>query len=162
MITADLTALMAITGAPLPITSTGEHLTVETLRRLACDAAVSRVFLNPDSVPLDVGRRERTVTPAIWDALLARDTGCVFPNCTRRAAWTQAHHIQAWADAGPTCLDNTCLLCAYHHATVHHSGWDIRLGPDRRPELIPPAWLDPERKPRRNTYWQIQTDSARP
>jgi 5-methylcytosine-specific restriction protein A len=41
------------------------------------------------------------------------------------------------------------LLCAYHHHLVHHSGWAIRMR-QGRPEFLPPRWLDPEQRPRRN------------
>jgi len=39
---------------------------------------------------------------------------------------------------------------------MHHGDWQIRLGDDRRPELIPPPWIDADQKPRRNTYWDTR------
>ena len=45
------------------------------------------------------------------------------------------------------------LLCGYHHGYIHRATneWTVRLNPDdRKPELLPPRWIDPERKPRRN------------
>ncbi len=154
IITASLDTLLKLEGAPPARTTTGETVTAENLRRLACDANITRILTDPASIPLDVGHRHRHIGHGIWIALLTRDTGCVFPGCTRPGAWTDAHHIQHWADHGPTALHNLALLCPVHHDAVHHNGWDIRMGDDGRPELIPPSWIDSERKPRRNTYWQ--------
>jgi hypothetical protein len=35
---------------------------------------------------------------------------------------------------------------------IHHDDWQVRLGPDKRPEFIPPSHVDPTRQPRRNIY----------
>lgn len=144
------------TGKGLARTSSGEDLSGAALRRVACDADLFAILLNDDGVPLNVGRRERTVTPGIWIALVARDGGCVFPGCTRPPYMCDAHHRIHWLDEGETSLDNTLLLCGYHHDQVHHHGWDVVMGPDRKPRLIPPAWIDVDRKPLANTYWTSQ------
>ena len=78
----------------------------------------------------------------MWVALVNRDKGCTFPGCDRPATWTQAHHIAHWADGGTTTLDSLALLCDPHHDEIHHHGWTVRLGDDRRPEYLPPAWID--------------------
>ncbi|WP_235826544.1 13E12 repeat family protein, partial [Candidatus Frankia alpina] len=70
-------------GGPAASTSWGQPLSRATVRRLACDAAVSRIILDPASVPLDVGRTQRTVPGDLRRALVARDRGCVFPGCSR-------------------------------------------------------------------------------
>jgi hypothetical protein len=88
--------------------------------------------------------------------LAVRDGGCVFPDCTRPAAWTQAHHIVPWSEGGPTELSNLALACDPHHDAIHHDGWQIRMGARGQPELVPPRWVDPEQRPRRNEYWRIQ------
>jgi len=155
-ITAGLDTLLNLPGAPAAHTAWGGPVTAETLRRTACDADITRVLLDPAGVPLDVGRAHRTVTPGLWAALIARDRGCVFPHCTRPGGWTEAHHIRHWIDLGPTALHNLALLCGFHHRTVHHKGWEIRIGDDGHPELIPPRWIDTGRAPRRNTHWRIR------
>ena len=129
----------------------GGPMSASTARRLGCDAEVTRVITDPAGMPLDVGRAKRTVTAAQWAALTVRDGGCAFPGCPRPVAWCIAHHIQHWADGGPTDLDNLVLLCDHHHRSVHHHGWDIAIAGDRRPEFLPPPWIDPARQPRRNT-----------
>ncbi|WP_160312831.1 HNH endonuclease signature motif containing protein [Jiangella alkaliphila] len=154
-ITASLGTLRKQPGCPKAVSMWGTPITPEALRRLACDAGVSRVLTDPAGVPLDVGRQHRTVTHGQWVALVARDQGCAFPGCARPAAWTQAHHITHWADGGTTDLNNLVLLCGHHHRSVHHRGWTVRLGADGHPELIPPPWIDPARQPRRNIYHRL-------
>jgi hypothetical protein len=95
-------------------------LSVATLRRLACDARISRVITDGPSIVLDVGRTMRTVPPAIWRALVARDGGCVKPGCDRGPEDCQAHHLHHWPDGGGTELDNLQLVCRHHHRDTHH------------------------------------------
>ena len=118
--------------------SSGAVLGARAGRRLACDAAVTRVVIGPDSQPLDVGRRTRVVPAAIRTALTVRDRGCVFPGCDRPPTWTDAHHIVHWADGGPTSLDNLVLLCRTHHRTVHEGQWELGRDPGGRWAAHPP------------------------
>jgi hypothetical protein len=96
----------------------------------------------PMDEPLDVGRATRTIPPAIRRALILRDGGCAFPGCTRPPRWTDAHHIQHWADGGPTKLTNLVLLCGHHHDTIHHTPWTVRIT-HGHPEFHPPNTRDP-------------------
>jgi hypothetical protein len=131
---------------------TGQAISPERVRRLACDGQILPAVLGGDGQVLDLGRSRRLFTGAVRRALVLRDGGCAFPGCTRPPRWCQGHHILSWLLGGPTNVDNGCLLCGHHHRLVHHDDWQIRLGPDRRPELIPPAHVDPQRRPRRNIY----------
>ncbi|MEV1109348.1 DUF222 domain-containing protein [Micromonospora sp. NPDC049751] len=130
----------------------GFGLTPETVRRLACDAAILPAVLGSAGQPLDVGRQRRLVTGPLRRALILRDRGCAFPGCDRPPRWCDAHHIRHWADGGNTSLANAVLLCGHHHRHLHHGEWAVQLGGDGHPEFIPPAWLDPEQVPRRNHY----------
>ncbi len=97
----------------------GNAVDPETIRRLACDAGIVRIVTNGESQPLDVGRRVRTVTPAMRRALELRDGGCTWTGCTAPASWCDAHHIIHWANGGVTALINLVLLCRKHHTAVH-------------------------------------------
>ncbi|WP_433131903.1 DUF222 domain-containing protein [Micromonospora sp. CA-240977] len=130
----------------------GLRLTPETVRRLACDAAILPAVLGGAGQTLDVGRQRRLITGPLRRALVLRDRGCAFPGCDRPPRWCDAHHILHWADGGDTSLANAVLLCGHHHRHLHHSEWAVRLAGDGHPEFIPPAWLDPEQVPRRNHY----------
>jgi hypothetical protein len=99
----------------------GPTLPIETVRRLTCDASLVRITENEAGEPLDVGRKTRTIPPAIRRALNARDPGCCFPGCTRRQ-YLDAHHIEHWADGGETKLSNLLHLCRTHHRLVHEGG----------------------------------------
>jgi hypothetical protein len=93
-----------------------------TVRRLACDAAITRVVMAGCSEPLDVGRRTPVVPPSMRRAVVVRDRGCRFPGCDRPHAWCDAHHVIHWADGGPTAVRNLLLLCRRHHRAVHAGG----------------------------------------
>jgi hypothetical protein len=99
----------------------------EAVRLLTCDAIISRIVMAGRSVPLDVGRRTPVVSPALRRALIARDKGCAFANCGRRAAWCDAHHIRHWADGGSTRLENLVLLCRFHHRLVHTGRFRLEM-----------------------------------
>jgi hypothetical protein len=99
------------------------------LRRLACDASVSRVIRRGRSEPLDVGRKTAVVPPAMRRALIVRDGGCRFPGCDRPHSWCDAHHVVHWADGGETAVRNLILLCRPHHRAVHR---DFEITTDGR------------------------------
>ncbi len=91
------------------------------MRRLSCDGSVVTVVEDEHGTPLDVGRKQRTVGTALRRALWSRDRGCTFPGC-HNTRYIDAHHIDHWANGGETSLDNTTLLCTYHHTLVHEGG----------------------------------------
>jgi hypothetical protein len=95
----------------------------ETARRLACDAAVVRI-VERDGRPLTVGRRTRTIPPALRRAPRSRDEGCQFQGCTHER-FLHAHHIQHWARGGAATLENVVQLCSYHHRLVHEGGFGV-------------------------------------
>lgn len=128
--------------------NTGQQITAEQSRRLACDAAIIPVVLGSNSEPLDVGRATRTIPPAIRRALIIRDNGCVHPGCTQPPAWCDAHHVRHWTDGGPTALQNLVLLCNKHHWIIHHTAWRIAFL-QGIPHVIPPSLVDPAQRAQR-------------
>ncbi|HEX7744613.1 MAG TPA: DUF222 domain-containing protein [Micromonosporaceae bacterium] len=131
---------------------TGQTLSAEAVRRLACDAGILPAVLGGNGQILDVSRQRRLFTGHIRRALMLRDRGCAFPGCDRPPRWCAAHHVRHWSAGGKTSLDNGVLLCARHHRVVHHDGWQVHIAADGHPEFTPPAWIDPQQQPRRNTY----------
>ncbi|HZF30836.1 MAG TPA: DUF222 domain-containing protein [Gammaproteobacteria bacterium] len=99
-------------------------LPIETVRRLACDGSVVTIVEDEHGTPLDVGRKQRTVSTALRRALRSRDRGCTFPGCSR-AHYVDAHHIRHWTNGGETSLENTTLLCTHHHTLLHEGGFTI-------------------------------------
>jgi hypothetical protein len=108
----------------------GAHVPAETSRRLACEATRMELRHGANGQVFDVGRRTRTIPPALRRALEARDRGCRFPGCGVRRA--EGHHIHHWANGGPTRLDNLALLCGRHHRAVHEEGYTIVRDADGR------------------------------
>ncbi|MDA3646972.1 HNH endonuclease [Saccharopolyspora indica] len=138
--------ILAVGGAGM-LEGTGQYLSPQTIRRIACDCEVLPMVLGGDSLPLDVGASQRTAPTHIRAALLARDGVCAFPECDHPAGTPQAHHIVHWVDGGPTSVNNMVMLCAHHHRTIHNHHWHIELQHDR-PVFTPPANVDPTRTPR--------------
>jgi uncharacterized protein DUF222/HNH endonuclease len=115
-------------------------LAIDAVKRLTCDGSVVTIVEDDRGTPLDVGRKQRTVSTPLKRALWSRDRGCRFPGC-RNTRYVDAHHIRHWADGGDTSLGNLMLLCSHHHRLVHEGGFSIRrdrdderyfVGPDGR------------------------------
>lgn len=107
------------------------------MRRAACDAALITIA-ERDGRPLTVGRKTRTIPPALRRALRSRDHCCRFPGCTQRR-FVDAHHIHHWAAGGHTKLSNLVLLCRRHHRLLHEGGFAVEALPSgalrfRRPD----------------------------
>lgn len=128
----------------------GGTVSIQTARRICCDADIIPIVMRGGSQPLDVGRRQRLVTGPLRRALIARDRGCVAPGCDRPPEWCEAHHLVHWANGGATSIDNTALVCGYHHTLLHQVEWTACMI-DGVPHFVPPSWIDPRRHPQRNT-----------
>lgn len=115
----------------------GPAVSAETARRLACDAGLVTVTENEHGEPLDVGRKTRSIPPAIRRALNSRDSGCRFPGCTHQR-YVDAHHIHHWVHGGETKLGNLVTLCRFHHRYVHEENVSIRPQPDGNWRFVKP------------------------
>jgi len=100
----------------------GPHVSAETSRRIACDSSVLGIKEDENGEPLAIGRKTRSIPPAMRRALRMRDEDCRFPGCTNDK-FVDGHHIEHWADGGETNLDNLVLLCRHHHHLVHEVGF---------------------------------------
>ncbi len=107
----------------------GPALAVDTVRRHCCDGTIVKLVETPAGEPLDLGRKTRTIPPALRRALQARDGGCRFPGCDR-TRFTEGHHVRHWADGGETKLANLVTLCGFHHRLVHEGGFGLALTDD--------------------------------
>ena len=100
-------------------------LAIETVKRLTCDGSLITIVEDERGTPLDVGRKQRTVSTPLKRALWSRDRGCSFPGCHNKR-YVDAHHLHHWAEGGDTSLDNLTLLCSHHHRLLHEGGFRIR------------------------------------
>ncbi|HEX7744488.1 MAG TPA: DUF222 domain-containing protein [Micromonosporaceae bacterium] len=73
---------------------TGEQISAESVRRLACDASILPAVLGSQGQVLDIGRQRRLFTGPIRRALVLRDRGCAFPGCDPATPLVQraSHH----------------------------------------------------------------------
>jgi hypothetical protein len=123
----------------------GMFASLAATRRVACDAAIVEVTRSVSGEVLDVGRRTRSIPPAIRRALWLRDAGgCRFPGCTN-TRHLDGHHIEHWADGGATSLDNLVQLCRLCRARHNRHYAASVVMPRRRPL----AALSPGRQARK-------------
>jgi len=148
----------------------GPGIAAETARRLACDCSLVPFFRDRDRT-VDVGRRTRSIPPAIRRALAVRDGRCQFPGCERHR-FVDAHHLVHWARGGETSLDNLVLLCRHHHRLVHEGGVSVSRRTDGRLRFTRPDGVDlpasprvalrPDRGPRRRRAGPLFTGAGEP
>ena len=120
------------TGSGAARTGFDATISAARARWAACDASVSRMVLDADGLPLNVGRDKRVVPPHIRRAVERRDRHCVFAGCHAPTHWCDVHHQLEWLrDHGETSLENSALLCERHHTKVHH-GFRVERAPDGR------------------------------
>ena len=146
-------------------TEAGQEFGSEAARRLACDAVLQRVVWDSDGTPLapaplELGRENRLATPQQRRALAARDRRRIIPGCGAQPSWCDAHHVVHWVDGGNTDVANLVLLCAAHHSAVHAGLWTITMAADGIPEVVPPARVNPFRRPRRAAHRHVDAAVA--
>lgn len=112
-------------------------VSINTVKRLACSYGAEFVLFD-GSRPLELGRSTRRYTDAQRTALAARDGGCPWGDCDRPPSWTEAHHIDEWAEGGHTNVSTGILLCRFHHLLVHNQGWKIRVQGSELVAIPPP------------------------
>ncbi|UYQ79077.1 13E12 repeat family protein [Glutamicibacter sp. JL.03c] len=123
------------------------------LRRLLAHAGVIPLVLGSNSQPLDMGRSRRFHKGAIRTAIMARDRGCIVPDCTTPPEKTETDHYEVpWSEGGETSVWSGAGVCTTGHHQRHAEQIKI-VDVDGLPHVILPEHLDPEQKPRRNTYW---------
>jgi hypothetical protein len=131
----------------------GPALAAETSRRLACDASLVAIIENEKGEPLNVGRKTRTIPPAIRRALNSRDKGCRFPGCTF-TRYVDGHHVQHWAHGGETKLTNLVMLCRFHHRLVHEGQVVVKILDDGAFRFIRPDGESFESPNPQKTDWK--------
>ncbi len=99
----------------------GDSISADEARRLACSAKIIPAVLGGNSEVLDLGRSQRLFNSAQRRALLLRDETCRAEGCDIPGTWSEAHHWMPWSQGGETDLDNGVLLCSHHHHRVHDS-----------------------------------------
>jgi hypothetical protein len=94
------------------------------VKRLLCDCSIVPVAEDEEGNPLDVGRKQRTVSTPLRRALYARDRKCTFPGCHRKR-YLDGHHLKHWINGGETVPENMTMQCEYHHRLLHEGAFSI-------------------------------------
>ncbi|UFS57549.1 HNH endonuclease signature motif containing protein [Subtercola endophyticus] len=128
-------------------------LSVRAVRQLVCSGGVQRVLLSDDGRIVRLGVEQRCFDGRQRRAITLRDGGCVIPGCSVPASWCEIHHVDEHAAGGPTHTDNGVLVCWFHHRTIEHSGWEIRMHAGV-PQIKAPPWID-----RHHRRWAPATKS---
>ncbi|GEL94718.1 HNH endonuclease [Cellulomonas composti] len=110
---------------PPATTLDGVPLSATELARVLCDCELTRLVVDAEGMPLDVGRTQRLDTAAQRRAVIARDRHCGWNGCDAPAHWCEVHHITWWSRGGTTDVDGAVLLCSHHHHVVHEL--DLRV-----------------------------------
>ncbi len=98
----------------------GQPLPDAAFQQIICDCSTVTHHVDPDGVPLALGRKSRTWTTAQRRAIIVRDGGhCRWPGCRR--THVDVHHRLPWDDGGGTDVDNGIALCARHHTAIHRN-----------------------------------------
>jgi hypothetical protein len=126
--TADV--LARLRGVPAVTDEDGGVWPASEVARSLCDCELTRIVMNAEGRPLDVGFAKRLFTAAQRKGVVARDGGgCTVPGCGMPARYTQLHYLRWWRRHGGTDIANCCQLCVYHHGYVHRH--DIRIERNR-------------------------------
>lgn len=100
----------------------GTPVSDETVRRMACDGRLQTTTVEEGNII--ASPTKRTIPSHLYRKLRERDGACVFPGCSNEI-WMHAHHMEHFADGGPTTLENLALLCGSHHRLMHEGGWKM-------------------------------------
>jgi hypothetical protein len=139
----------------------GTEISASQARRLACNAGILPVVMDGESKILDIAPTRRLHDRFQRHAIVKRDGGCCWKGCDRPPAWCEVHHPEPYGDGGPTTVDNGALFCFLHHHLLHDAGWYARMAPDGIVDVIPPARIDPLRRPLRHArFTKLQPRAA--
>jgi hypothetical protein len=131
-ITVDARTAAATDGETGVSVLAGPRIGPRALEEILCNGKVEVIGLTESGKPLDLGRKQRTISSRLRHHVLERDGGCTVEGDDSRYR-LEVHHIQPWSEGGTTDADNLITLCWYHHhVAVHREGLRIeRIGTSR-------------------------------
>ena len=140
-----------VTGTGTATTGHGYTVSAETAKRWAGgDARLVLTLLDKAKAVEAYATGQRIFTEAQRLAIITRDRGCTFVDCDAGPQWSEINHVPEWQTTHRTRVDEAALVCSGDHRHHQAMGWQATMI-DGIPYWIPPKWLDPEQKPRRNT-----------
>lgn len=134
-------------GTGTGTTGTENPVPISELARNGLNGAVFFELISEKAKTMQVVTENRFANAKQIAVLTARDKGCTFPGCDAPPGWCDAHHIVEWAQQGKTDINNMTLSCSAHHHLLDRSEWETVMLKDGRPAWVPPASIDPARRP---------------
>jgi hypothetical protein len=104
---------------------TGDRISADAVRRLACSAGIIPMVLDGAGQPLALGRKKRFHTEAQRIAMGRRDKGCTAVGCDWPPGMCHAHHDLPWSQGGRTSVKDGRLLCPRHHGLAHDPRYEM-------------------------------------
>ncbi|MGD9618676.1 MAG: HNH endonuclease signature motif containing protein [Mycolicibacterium sp.] len=137
--TASIQDLQTKTGHA--ITAAGTRLPITELIRMATHAYhYLTLFDGTTGRPLWLGRTKRVASADQRIVLHATDRGCSHPDCDIPGYLCEVHHVDDWANDGPTNIDNLTFACPAHHKLIDQ-GWKTKKLANSQTQWIPPPQL---------------------
>ncbi len=123
-------------GAPVATVPFGPRVGPEALAAMLCGARIRLVGLDGDE-PSVWSDATHAIRPAVRDAVLFRDDGCVIDGCQSRYR-LEPHHILERSRNGGNEPENLATLCWFHHhVAIHGEGFVLDPeSPPKRRKLI--------------------------
>lgn len=140
------------------LTDHNRPISAANVRRLACNGDILPAVMGDEGAVLDLGREIRGFTKAQRRAIAIRDRGCIIPGCKHPASMSECHHVIPWSEGGPTSVENSAMLCEYHHLQVHAGLIKLR-SINGVPYVIEIAG-QARGAPQRNLYWHPELRTA--
>lgn len=124
----DLASLLGLQSGTATLDG-GGTVPAEVVRDLILDdprATMRRVITDPvDGHLVEVGTHRYEITGRLREYLIARDQRCRYPDCGRRAEFSDIDHAVAWDAGGASTPSNLGALCRQHHTRKTHAGYAI-------------------------------------
>ena len=137
--TATIQDLHAKTGHA--VTASGTYLPIRDLIRMATPAYhYLSIFDGVTGRALWLGRTKRIASPDQRIVLHANDRGCSHPGCDMPGYLCEVHHVDDWAQGGPTDIDNLTFACPPHHKLLG-KGWRTTKLTNGQTQWTPPPQL---------------------
>ncbi len=105
----------------------GHAIPLRLLSRFITDGKIQPVW-ETQGRPVSVGRSMRILPQRTRRLITDRDRGCRFPGCPT-TTFVEIHHLNAWADGGPTDEHNQISLCTIHHDGIDRGDYTITGNP---------------------------------
>jgi hypothetical protein len=125
-ISVELSTLAGLNENPGELRGYGPVIS-DIARQVASEQSDSehRFTVTENGAPVWTGTTRRRPTTHQKRQVAARNRTCAFPGCRMPAGESDLDHTHAWAEGGPTKVENLAPLCRHDHQLKHRAGWKL-------------------------------------